>query len=63
MKPKGIITLVYGSDPAYLEMAKTLAMSLDLTNPHLPRAVVTDRPAEELNKYFQEVIRNFSKSP
>lgn len=43
----GILTMAFGSE-RYIKMAKTLALSLRLTNPDIPRAIVTD------SKYFPE---------
>lgn len=52
---RGIITMAYGSKK-YIEMAKTLARSLQLTNPHTPRAIVTDVQDAELEQLFDYCI-------
>jgi len=40
----------------YFDMAVTLAMSLRMTNPHLPLAVITDREQSVLNDFYDFVI-------
>jgi hypothetical protein len=52
---RGMITLAFGL-PAYREQAKTLARSLVLHAPDLPRAIVTDHPADDLKALFHYVI-------
>lgn len=53
---RGIITLAYGASK-YIEMAKTLARSLVLQSPHIPRAIVTDcQDDEELAQLFTHII-------
>lgn len=52
----GVITLAYGISK-YIEMAKTLARSLRLHSPDIPRAIVTDTPDDkELIELFDDVI-------
>jgi hypothetical protein len=53
--PRGTITLAFGA-PRYLEMAKSLARSLKLHAPLIPRAVVTDSDDVELRRLFTHVI-------
>ena len=53
---RGVITLAFGVTK-YIEMAKTLARSLELHSPHLPRAIVTDCTDDgELLELFDVVI-------
>jgi len=53
---KGIITLAFGM-PKYVEMAKTLARSLILHSPNIPRAIVTDCTDDpQLSVLFDTVI-------
>jgi hypothetical protein len=52
----GIITYAYGAS-YYVEMAKSLARSLRLHSPNVPRAIVTDNPNDqELIELFDYVI-------
>lgn len=52
----GVITLAYGIS-RYIEMAKTLARSLRLHSPEIPRAIVTDtQDDKELIELFDDVI-------
>ncbi|MEH2320159.1 hypothetical protein [Nostoc sp.] len=52
----GIITYAYGAS-YYLEMAKSLARSLRLHSPKVPRAIITDAPNDqELLELFDYVI-------
>lgn len=48
---RGILTIAFGA-PRYVRMAKTLARSLQLHAPDLPRAVVTDSSDDELRRLF-----------
>ena len=52
---RGILTLAFGS-PRYIEMAKSLARSLLLHDPGLPRAIVTDSTDPELATLFTHVL-------
>lgn len=52
---RGIVTLAYGHK-RYLEQARSLAHSLELHAPHLPRTLVTDSTDSEIRKHFTEVI-------
>lgn len=52
---RGILTLAFGS-PKYIEMAKSLARSLLLHDPTLPRAIVTDSTDPELATLFAHVL-------
>ncbi len=55
-KNSGVITLAYGI-PKYIEMAKTLARSLRLHSPDIPRAIVTDTQDDgELIELFDDII-------
>lgn len=55
-KDSGVITLAYGISK-YIEMAKTLARSLRLHSPDIPRAIVTDTQDErELIELFDDII-------
>ena len=52
----GVITYAYGAS-YYIEMAKTLARSLRLHSPNIPRAIVTDKKNDqELCELFDYVI-------
>ncbi|MEH1974504.1 MAG: hypothetical protein V7L02_15115 [Nostoc sp.] len=52
----GVITYAYGA-PYYIEMAKSLARSLRLHSPNIPRAIVTDNQKDrELSELFDYVI-------
>lgn len=52
---RGIITLAFGKD-RYIEMAKSLARSLVLHDPEIPRAVVTDSEDPELRELFTHFL-------
>jgi hypothetical protein len=52
---QGVITLAYGHR-RYLEQARSLAHSLELHAPQLPRTLVTDSNDPEIRKQFTEVI-------
>lgn len=52
---KGILTLAHGK-PRYLNMAKTLAMSLQLHNDRIPRAVITDSSDPDLSRLYHICI-------
>lgn len=52
---RGIITFAYGK-PKYINMAINLAYSLELTNPHVPRAIITDTHDKRAQRYFHKVI-------
>jgi hypothetical protein len=55
-RDRGVLTIAYGSD-RYLEMAKSLARSLQLHSPQVPRAVVTDSADDaELKRLFDVCI-------
>jgi hypothetical protein len=53
--PRGVLTMAYGSD-RYLEMAKSLARSLILHSPDVPRAVVTDSSDRDIRALFHFCI-------
>jgi hypothetical protein len=55
MISRGTLTLAFGK-PKYLEMAKSLARSLLLHDPALPRAIVTDSTDPELATLFTHVL-------
>lgn len=48
---KGILTLAHGK-PRYLNMAKVLAMSLQLHSNEIPRAVITDSSDPDLRRLY-----------
>jgi hypothetical protein len=52
---RGIITLAYGHR-RFVEQAKSLAHSLQLHAPHLPRTLVTDSSDSEVFRQFTNVI-------
>ena len=52
---RGVITLAYGRK-RYIEQARSLAHSLQLHAPQVPRALVTDSTDPEIRKLFTEVI-------
>lgn len=55
MKSRGILTMAFG--PAkYTEMAKSLARSLILHYPDVPRAIITDSNDPEIQELFTEKI-------
>jgi hypothetical protein len=51
MRLRGILTLAVGK-PKYIEMAKSLARSLILHDPHLMRGIITDSRDPELGDLF-----------
>lgn len=51
----GILVIATGKE-RYVKMACNLAISLKLTNPGVPLAVVTDHPSEELHKLYEVII-------
>lgn len=55
MTRRGILTLAFGGD-RYIEMAKTLARSLQLHAPQIPVALVTDSLDPELKTLFSELV-------
>lgn len=55
VRSRGVITLAFGKQ-RYLEMAKSLARSLELHAPNVPRAVMTDSDDEELRSLFSHVV-------
>ncbi len=55
-KELGIVTIAHGPE-RYLKMAVNLALSLELTNPEIPRAIITDAlDYPELKKLYQLII-------
>jgi hypothetical protein len=52
---RGVITLAYGP-PRFIEQARSLAHSLQVQAPHLPRTLVTDSLDPSIRKLFTEVI-------
>lgn len=52
---RGVLTLAFGS-PKYIEMAKSLARSLLLHDPALPRAIVTDSTDPHLASLFTHIL-------
>jgi hypothetical protein len=55
MTQRGILSLAFGGD-RYIEMAKTLARSLQLHAPQIPVALVTDSLDPELKTLFSELV-------
>jgi hypothetical protein len=55
MTQKGIVSLAFGGS-RYIEMAKTLARSLQLHAPQIPVALVTDSLDPELGTLFSEIV-------
>ena len=52
---RGVLTAAHG--PArFIDLAKTLALSLELHSPHVPRAIVTDSDDPELIKLFDVIV-------
>lgn len=51
----GVLTMAYGA-PRYYEMAKSLARSLAVHSPTVPRAIITDRADEELRSLFHTCV-------
>lgn len=51
----GIVTIAVGKR-RYIDMARSLAMSLIVTNPGIPRAVISDAPESELTDLFDIYI-------
>jgi hypothetical protein len=52
---RGVITLAYGP-PRFVEQARSLAHSLQVHAPHLPRTLVTDSHNPSIRKLFTQVI-------
>jgi hypothetical protein len=52
---RGVVTIAIGSQ-VYLDMARDLALSLELHCPHIARAVLTDSTSIELARLFDTVI-------
>lgn len=52
---KGILTIATGKK-RYIDMAKTLAVSLKVNYPHVQRAIVTDSADPELKELFHHII-------
>jgi hypothetical protein len=52
---RGVLTLAYG-DARFLEQARSLAHSLQLHAPDLPRTLVTDSTDPELHRQFTQVV-------
>lgn len=52
---RGIITLAYGHE-RFMEQARSLAHSLQLHAPQLPRTLITDSDNSEIRSQFTEVI-------
>ena len=52
---RGVLTLAFGATQ-YLEMAKSLARSLQLHDPGVPRAIVTDSADPALTSLFTHVV-------
>ena len=55
MNNAGILTMGFGK-PQYIEMAKSLARSLMVHDPDVPRALVTDSTDPELRALFTDMI-------
>jgi hypothetical protein len=55
MASRGIVTMAYG-DSKYVDMAKSLARSLKLHYPEMPRAIVTDSIDPEIPNLFTSKI-------
>lgn len=54
-RSRGIITLAYGNE-RFIEQARSLAHSLELHAPQLPRTLITDSDNPEVHRQFTEVI-------
>lgn len=54
-RSRGVLTLAYGHE-RFLEQARSLAHSLQLHAPHLPRTLVTDSNDREIRRLFTSVI-------
>ncbi len=54
-KKRGILIIAQGKQ-RYIHMARQIAVSLALSNPHISRALVTDSQDEELKKYYDIII-------
>ena len=52
---KGVMIIAQGK-PRYINMAKNIAMSLKLSNPHLSLALVTDSVDKDLHNYYSNII-------
>jgi hypothetical protein len=55
MQTRGILTLAFGG-PKYIAMASSLARSLILHDPTLPRAIVTDSTDPQVTALFTHVV-------
>jgi hypothetical protein len=55
MHERGILTIAFGEE-RYIELAKSLARSIDRFSPGISKAVVTDRPESDLGQYYDHVI-------
>src|SRR5271168_365410 len=55
LRSRGIITLAYGHN-RFIEQARSLAHSLQLHAPQLPRTLITDSDNPEIRSQFAEVI-------
>jgi hypothetical protein len=53
--PRGILTIAFG-DQRFIEMAKSLARSLLIHDPEIPRAVVTDSSDPKLHSLFTHIV-------
>jgi len=52
---RGILIIAQGKQ-RYIHMARQIAVSLALSNPHISRALVTDSQDEDLKKYYDIII-------
>lgn len=52
---RGIIIIAQGKE-RYIQMARQIAISLAISNPHISRSLVTDSTDKDLNKYYNQVI-------
>jgi hypothetical protein len=52
---RGVLTLAYGHE-RFVEQARSLAHSLQMHAPHLPRTLVTDSADSEIRRQFTEII-------
>lgn len=52
---RGVITLAYGR-PRYVEQSRDLALSMQLHDPALPCALITDSTDPDLSSYFSHII-------
>ncbi len=51
----GVLVIAHGA-PAYIELARNLARSLDLRDPDVPRALVTDADDPELLAFYPRIV-------